>query len=303
MDERRYWPLFVLAAFFFTATGFPIKSSVYASIDLGGMASIATAIQFVMLCGVAIALKQGRLELRPAICLAVAGMLCCLALSEPGAVPIRWLLPLPIVAMVAWPSEETEQSGWLASLPRPATEALAVGCAVVGAGILSSGLDYFRFGSARFDYFEIFVGGSIYATGLSMVSIGLNRRGFVRIVQGAYLVCLALLSIVLVYRTATAPVLLTETFVGLLVCAMLILRAWQLFERPDGWLKMIETGIGGIVATMSMSYMVDFEKAWGAWAILGLPMLAFAAMLCLAGLWLIWSDRIWLRRFNRTSAL
>jgi hypothetical protein len=301
MDGRGYWPLFVLAAFFFTATGFPLRSSVYASIDLSGMVFVATAVQFLMLCGVAVALKRELVDLRRAICLATAGVLCCLALSEPGAVPIRWLLPLPIVAIVAWQRGSPEQSGWLASLPRPAIEALGVGCAVVGAGMLSSGLDYFRFGSGRFDYFEIFVGGSIYAVGLSMILTGLDRRGFIQIVQGAYALCLALLSLVLIFQTATTPSLATDTFVNLLVCAMLLFRAWQLFLRPDGWLKMIETCIGGILVALSMSYMVDFERAWGAWAMFGLPMLAVAVGLCLAGMRLIWSDRIWLKRFNRTS--
>lgn len=292
-----FWPLFLLAGMFFAATGFPARMGAIASIDLSGVRFLAQALMLFGFVGIAIALKVARIDLRTAIGLSIACLLVTCAVGEGSARAVQWILPLPVVALIVWPRGEAPTAGFMPHLPPVIRQAIALVLAVMGASMLSSGVDYFRVANLRFDYFEIWVGSVMYASAVVMLVVGLNKTGFTRIAISGYVACLLLFALSVSVEWGKTPFFNAKAFSQMLVVAMLLFQAWRHFFRKNGWLKLIETLIGGVIVALALASFLEWYRSNDAWMIVGLPIALLALALCAIGMVLIWSDAIWLKRF------
>lgn len=298
--SKHYWLAFVIAGGFAASTGFPVQSG-FGILDLYGLTFLAQFLVFVGFCGVAVAVAKERIDLRRALGLSLMVWLLCAAISEAGLGGIKWVLPFPVILMVTWPRGPLPDEGMLSHLPEPIRVAIAVVSAMIGANMLTSGADIFRLSGARFDYFEIFTGSVLYGFALTLLLAPLTRQGLARLGMGSYAASLLTFSLVRVIEIATAPLVQPEMILNLVICAMLVTQAWRHFMRSDGWLKIIETLVGGIILSLSAVAIIDWYTVNTFWIILGAPFMLIAAALTVFGMFLIWTDRIWVRRFFRPS--
>ena len=296
--DRKFWPVFVLAGFYFTAKGFPASSGIDAVLDLNGLRVLSQLLAFCSFCGIALALANDKLDLYRAVAFGIIAWLVCAAVAA-GLGGIGWLLSVPVVAWLGWNRDLPEMDDPLGSLPDPLRAGLAALGAILGGAIFASGMNDFRLLSAEFDYFEIWTGTLLYAAAVMLVAARLERSALIRTGISAYILCLALFSLTLLIEIATATYLLAPTIVNLLVAAMLLVQAWRLFGQDAGWLKIIETVIGGFVVSLTASFIFEAGRDAGPYAFVVAPLVLFAAVICAGGMVLIWSDRIWLRTFSR----
>ena len=89
-----------------------------------------------------------------------------------------------------------------------------------------------------------------------------------------------------------------KDIVRFLVVAMLLFQAWRHFTRPDGWLKLVETFVGGLLLSVGAEALVDLFRPGNGWIILGVLFAPLAGLVAALGLYLIWTEKIWLLRFR-----
>lgn len=296
--SRHYWIAFVIAGGFAAGTGFPVQSGL-GVLDLHGLAFLAQFLVFVGFCGVAIAVYKEAVDARRALGISLMVWLACAAISEANVGGIRWLLPFPIIVMVTWPRAPLPADGMLTQLPEPVRQGLSVIAAIVGSDMITSGLARFNLIGMRFDYLGLFFGALVYGLALILLLKPINWRIVARIGIGSYSACLLLFSLVRIVEISTAPVVRAQMIFDLVICAMLLTQAWRHFLRRDGWLKLIETVIGGAILSMATKSLLEWENANDLWILLGVPFAIFAAGMVIVALTLIWSDRIWLKWFGR----
>ncbi|MBX7495652.1 hypothetical protein K3172_07235 [Qipengyuania sp. 6B39] len=296
--SRNYAWGFVVAGGFAAATGFPVQSG-FGILDLQGLAFLAQFLVFVGFCGVAIAISKDAIDLRRALGISLMVWMACAALSEATSSGIRWLMPFPIIFMVTWQRDPLPDEGMLSHLPEPVRQGIAVLAAVVGSHMLASGLSNFRLNSLRFDYFEIFTGAIIYGAAIILLKAPMTWGAIARLGIGSYAASLALFSVALIVEVAMDPYAFKSQIANLIICAMLLVQVWRHFFRPDGWLKLIETLVGGIIASLATEGFLDWLLDTTPWIIFGFPYAIFAAAMAGIGLYLVWSDRIVLKDLGR----
>lgn len=296
--NRNYAWGFVVAGGFAAATGFPVQSG-FGILDLQGLAFLAQFLVFVGFCGVAIAISKDAIDLRRALGISLMVWLACAALSEATSSGIRWLMPFPIIFMVTWQRAPLPDEGMLAHLPEPVRQGIAVLAAVVGSHMLASGLSYFRLADLRFDYFEIFMGAMIYGMAIILIKLPMTWGTIGRLGIGSYAASLGLFSLALIVEVAMDLYVFKSQIANLVICAMLLVQVWRHFFRPDGWLKLIETLVGGIIAALATKGLIDWMQDTSVWVIVGFPYAVFSAAMAGVGLYLVWSDRIILRDLGR----
>ena len=297
MNRNLAWG-FVIAGGFAAATGFPVQSG-FGILDLQGLAFLAQFLVFVGFCGVAIAFSKNAIDLTRALGISLMVWMACAALSEATSSGIRWLMPFPVIFMVTWPREPLPDEGMLSHLPEPVRKGIAVLAAVVGSHMLASGLLYFRLESLRFEYFEIFLGAIFYGLAIVLLKAPMTWGMIARIGIGSYAAGLALFSLARIVELAMDPYVFKFQIVNLIICAMLLVQVWRHFFRPDGWLKLIETLVGGIIAALATKGFLEWMQDTSVWVIVGFPYAVFAAAMAGIGLYLVWSDRIVLKDIGR----